>query len=356
MLNYDLLKWYQENARVLPWRSDPQPYRTWISEVMLQQTQVDTVLPYYTHWLEVFPDIPSLAAADEQQVLNLWEGLGYYSRARNIHKTARLLMQHYSGELPGNPQELLTLPGIGPYIANAIASIAFGVDVLAVDGNIRRVVSRVFDVDEQVGTPAFEQQVIAFEHQHLPSGKASEFNQALMDLGSAICTPRNPQCLLCPIAKHCKAFINGSQEARPVKKPRPTVPHYLVTAAVIVKDDQVLIARRPADGLLGGLWEFPGGKRNESDENLPGCLVREIQEELGCQVKVENPFGVYKHAYTHFRITLHAFLCSLKDGDTPQLLHHQDLVWVTASQLTEYPMGKVDRLIASRLQDDGNES
>ena len=356
MLNADLLQWYQENARVLPWRSDPHPYHTWISEVMLQQTQVDTVLPYYTAWFEVFPDIPSLAAADEQQVLNLWEGLGYYSRARNIHKTAKILIQYHAGKLPGNIRDLLSLPGIGPYIANAIASIAFGADVLAVDGNIRRVVSRVLDVDEQVGTPGFEQRMTEFELQHLLLGKASEFNQALMDLGSGICTPRNPQCLLCPISKYCKAYISGSQDARPVKKPRPTVPHYLVTAAVIVRGDQVLIARRPADGLLGGLWEFPGGKLNESDENLPGCLVREIQEELGCQVKIENPFGVYKHAYTHFKITLHAFLCSLQDGESPQLLHHQDLAWVTASQLTGYPMGKVDRLIASRFQDDGNES
>jgi len=349
MISQHLMQWYQKNARDLPWRSAPQPYRTWISEVMLQQTQVDTVLPYFELWMVHFPDLNSLAAASEQEVLGLWEGLGYYSRARNIWKAARIIMDKYGGVIPGSVEELKKLPGIGEYIAAAIASIAFGVDVAALDGNIKRVYARCLDLDSPLGTPETENQLKAFAEKQLPPGRAGDLNQALMDLGAMVCIPGKPKCDVCPLTSECLAYQRGTQLLRPVKKIKPKVPHYTVTAAVMVRDGLVLIARRPANGLLGNLWEFPGGKVQEGDADLAGCLQREIMEEMGCLIEVGEPFGVYSHAYTHFKITLHAFMCSLLEGEQPQLLHHEQILLAERQQLADFPMGKVDRMIANKL-------
>ncbi len=351
----DLLKWYNRSARDLPWRSVLSPYRTWISEIMLQQTQVDTVIPYFERWMARFPDVGTLANADEQDVLNLWEGLGYYSRARNLHKAARIIHDELGDQLPDTPEALEKLPGIGPYTAAAIASIAFGKDVATVDGNIRRVFSRIYDLAEPLRSPESERAIWALAEDNLPRGEASAYNQALMDLGATICTPKTPDCDHCPIQTDCRARALGVQEQRPVKPPRKKTPHLTVTAAVIRRDGQVLLSQRPAGGLLGGLWEFPGGTKEQSDPDLPACLQREIQEELGVQVAVGEPFGVYKHAYTHFKITLHAFLCRLDNGVKPKPIESDALVWVSASELENYPMGKVDRQIANRLRVEGPE-
>ena len=346
-----LLFWYQQNARELPWRSSTSPYRTWVSEVMLQQTQVDTVIPYFTKWMTHFPDITALASSDLQEVLSVWEGLGYYSRARNLHKAAKVVIEHYDGSLPGNIKTLEKLPGIGPYTAAAIASIAFGADEAAVDGNIRRVLSRFFDVQEPARSPEGEKKLWSLARLNLPKGRAGDYNQALMDLGATICTPTNPVCPHCPIADECVAYHLGIQEERPVKLPRKKIPHATVTAAVIFKDGKVLLAKRPSQRLLGGLWEFPGGTLEEEDINLESCLIREIKEELGVQIRIGEPFGVYKHAYTHFKITLHAYFCDLVDGETPQALASDELAWVNLGDLSTYPMGKVDRQIANRLNE-----
>ena len=351
----DLLQWYHESARDLPWRSFLTPYRTWISEIMLQQTQVDTVIPYFERWMTRFPDVAALAEADEQDVLNLWEGLGYYSRARNLHKAARIIHEELDDRLPDTPEALEKLPGIGPYTAAAIASIAFGRDVATVDGNIRRVFSRLYDLTEPLRSPESERRIWALAGENLPRGQASAFNQALMDLGAMLCTPKKPDCPLCPIQADCQAWALGVQEQRPVKPPRKKTPHLTVTAAVIRRDGKVLLSKRPTGGLLGGLWEFPGGTKEDSDPDLPACLRREIQEELGVQVAVEEPFGIYKHAYTHFKITLHAYLCNLMNGAEPQPVESDGLVWVKLSELDDFPMGKVDRLIANRLEVEGSE-
>jgi len=348
-----LLSWYAQNARQMPWRSHISPYRTWVSEIMLQQTQVETVIPYFTKWMDRFPDIESLAVTSEQEVLSLWEGLGYYSRARNLHRAAQVVRDHYQGQLPQTAEELQKLPGIGPYTAAAIASIAFGEDIAAVDGNIRRVLARVFDVREPARSPQGERKLEQLAQDHLPSGQAGDYNQAMMDLGATICKPKNPQCDQCPIATACLAFQLGVQEARPVKVPRKKIPHLTVTAAVIQRDTQVLIAQRPSEGLLGGLWEFPGGTLEEDDADLTACLQREIREELGVTVKVGEPIGVYQHAYTHFKITLHAFSCVLPDGEHPRSAEDQAINWVALQELEQYPMGKVDRQIANRLIKEG---
>ena len=344
-----LLDWYAQNARELPWRSDTSPYRTWVSEIMLQQTQVETVLPYFTRWMERFPDIKSLAAAQEQDVLGVWEGLGYYSRARNLHCAAQQVWHDYQGQLPQTAAALEKLPGIGPYTAAAIASIAFGQDVPAVDGNIRRVLARLFDVREPARSPHGEGQLRALAQAHLPPGQAGDYNQALMDLGALICRPTKPRCELCPIAEGCLARQLGVQEARPVRLPRKKTPHLTVTAAVIQRDGRVLIAQRPSEGLLGGMWEFPGGTLEDGDPDLAACLQREIREELGVEIKVGDPFGVYKHAYTHFKITLHAYLCALLEDEHPQPVDNQAITWAALADLPDYPMGKVDRQIATRL-------
>jgi A/G-specific adenine glycosylase len=346
-----LLAWYERHARQLPWRGHPDPYAIWVSEIMLQQTRVETVIPYFTHWMERFPTILSLAQASEQEILQVWEGLGYYSRARNLHRAAKQVSDHWNGRLPSTRQELESLPGIGAYTAGAIASIAFGQDEAALDGNIRRVLARIFNVDLPARSPQGERHLWELARQILPQGRAGDFNQALMDLGATICTPQSPTCLICPVSAMCQAFALGIQEDRPVLEARPSIPHYTVTAAIIRRDGKFLIARRPSDGLLGGMWEFPGGKL-EPGEQLEDGLQREIREELGVTIAVENPFGVYRHAFTHFKITLHAFFCSLIDGE-PQPFAASELHWAAPGELSLFPMGKVDRQIAKKLEQPG---
>ncbi len=343
-----LLDWYGRNARRLPWREHPNPYNVWISEVMLQQTRVETVLPYYRRWMESFPSIGDLADASLDEVLSAWEGLGYYSRARNLQRAARLVISEYNGELPAEPVELRKLPGIGRYIAGAIASIAFGKDEPALDGNIRRVLARYFDVSVPARSPDGERTLWELAAEHLPDGRAGDYNQALMDLGATICTPRAPDCPSCPLHESCKAYALGVQEQRPVRESKTRTPHYTVTAAVIRRGRQILIAQRPLTGLLGGMWEFPGGKL-QPGEDLVSCLQREICEELGVEIDVGGALGVYRHAYTHFRVTLHAFACTLRNGSEPQALGVHDLRWIDPSELPGFPMGKIDRQIADQL-------
>lgn len=343
----NLLAWYAQNARQLPWRGLSDPYAIWVSEVMLQQTRVETVIPYYQRWMARFPDVESLAAASQDQVLALWEGLGYYSRARNLHRAARIVVEEHGGELPRDPGALRRLPGVGRYTAAALASIAFGQDEPTLDGNIRRVLARLFDVAEPHRSTQSEKILWQLAGEHLPAGKAGDYNQALMELGATVCAPRDPDCPNCPLAGICLAYQRGVQANRPVKTPKAPTPHHTVTAAVIQRNGRVLIAQRPNHGLLGGMWEFPGGVQ-QPGENLASCLQREIREELDVEIAVGRPIGVYQHAYTHFRVTLHAFLCSLLNGE-PQNLAHRALQWTSLQDLPAFPMGKIDRQIASAL-------
>lgn len=344
-----LLQWYSANARRLPWRDQPDPYAIWVSEIMLQQTRVETVIPYYQKWMQRFPTLQALAAAPLQEVLATWEGLGYYSRARNLHRAAQAVAAEHAGELPRDIGSLRRLPGIGRYTAGAIASIAFGQDEPALDGNIRRVLARLFDVSQPARSPQGEKSLWELAAAHLPAGRAGDYNQALMDLGAAVCTPRAPRCGLCPLAAGCAANALGIQEQRPVVESRPTAPHHTVTAAVIWLDSKVLMAQRPPQGLLGGLWEFPGGKL-EPGEALASCLQREIREELDVKINVGASLGVYRHAYTHFRVTLHAFACTLAEDAQPKPLEHAALAWIAPQALPGYPMGKIDRQIARRIE------
>ena len=344
-----LLPWFDRCRRDLPWRRNRSPYATWISEIMLQQTRVDTVKPYFERWMDRFPDVETLAAADEQEVLRLWEGLGYYSRARSLHKAAGIIVSEYGGKIPADPVELRKLPGIGDYTAGAIASIAFGVPAAALDGNIRRILARFYDVSDPVRTPQTEKFLWHLAEENLDRERPGDFNEALMDLGSAVCLPENPKCLLCPIADGCQALKNGTVAERPVLSKADPVPHYIVTAAVIAdaEGEKFLLTKRPPKGLLGGLWEYPGGKQ-EPGESLEDCMRREIREKLGVPVSVGQAFGVYKHAYTHFKVTLHAFLCTITEG-IPQPLAASELGWFSRDALSGLPMGKIDRMISDRL-------
>lgn len=347
-ISTSLLDWYDQNARQLPWRSDISPYRTWVSEIMLQQTQVDTVIPYFERFILRFPDLPSLARASQADVLREWEGLGYYGRARNLHKAAQLLCQEHNCQLPADVEALRRLPGIGRYTAGAIASIAFGIAAPALDANIRRVLSRLLELREPAGSPAGEKILWEAAGRFLSQHRPGDHNQALMELGALVCTPKAPGCQRCPLSGECLAYAHGSQNDLPARAEKPAVPHFIVTAAVIQQGDKVLVAQRPQGGLLGGLWEFPGGKLETSDPDLPACLRREIREELGVEVCVGQSLGVFRHAYTHFRITLHAFACSQPPGEDIPV--SEAVRWVTPSELAGFPMGKVDRLIARSLQ------
>ena len=344
-----LLDWYSLHARSLPWRDHPDPYAVWVSEIMLQQTQVAAVIPYFKRWMARFPTLESLAESPQEHVLQIWEGLGYYSRARNLHRAAEVVVREHNGQIPAERQQLEKLPGIGRYTAAAIASMAFGRDEAALDGNIRRVLARLFDLRLPARSPEGERQLWALAEAHLPPGQAGDYNQALMDLGAMICTPRQPDCEVCPLSDLCQACTLGVQAERPVPVPRRARPHHTVAAAIIQRGDRVLIAQRPANGLLGGMWEFPGGKL-EPGEDLVTALRREIQEELDASVTGECYFGEFRHAYTHFKVTLHAFRCQLaSDSGEPRPVEADGLAWERPAALAEYPMGKIDRQIALQL-------
>lgn len=337
-----LLAWYHKNKRTLPWRGHPNPYAVWVSEIMLQQTRVETVIPYFERWMRLFPTVQALADASEQEALNAWEGLGYYRRARSLHQAAQVIVRDFGGRLPQRMGELMKLPGVGRYTAGAIASIAFGADEPALDGNLKRIYARLFDVTEPVDSPKGEKLLWEIARQNLPEGRAGDFNQALMDLGAALCLPKNPRCWLCPLMDLCRARQNGTQELRPLKKPKKPVPHHVHAAGVILRRGKVLLAQRPARGLLGGMWEFPNG-RVEAD--AAGELAQVLEAGYRLKVQRKEALGVVQHAYTHFKVTVYVFQCNLLAMSAASSV----LRWVAVGKLEEYPMGKIDRWIARAL-------
>lgn len=251
-----LLEWYDRCARVMPWRGIHDPYRTWVSETMLQQTRVETVLPYYDRFLRRFPALQDLAAADESEVLKMWEGLGYYSRARNLLKGARQVMEQYQGVLPRDPEQLRKLSGIGPYTAGAIASIAYDVPVAAVDGNVLRVFSRIFGIRENIGKPEIRKKVESLAASAVPLKRPGDHNQAVMDLGATVCVPGTPDCSRCPLCSCCDAFHHGDAEDLPVMPHAAPPKRISWTVPVIISDKHTLVRCR-TESLLRGLWTFP---------------------------------------------------------------------------------------------------
>ncbi len=316
---------------------------------MLQQTQVTTVVPYYRRFLERFPTVASLAAAPLGEVLKAWEGLGYYARARHLHQAAQEIVQKHGGRLPASYAELRTLPGFGDYTAGAVAAIAFGQPVPAVDGNVKRVLARLFALREDVSRGPAARRLKDVAAALVDSAAPGDWTQALMELGATVCLPQLPACPLCPVNELCQARQLGLERELPVRPARKTLPHFNVTAAVIRREGRVLIAQRPPEGRLGGLWEFPGGKQ-EPGETLEECLRREIQEELGLEIEVGRLITSVKHSYTHFKITLYAFFCRLVEGE-PQALAVTDWRWVTLAELDSFAFPRTDLKVIAVLKD-----
>lgn len=343
----NLLNWFENNQRPLPWRTHYEPYEVWISEIMLQQTQVATMLPYFERWMQRFPNLKSLAEAEEETVLKLWEGLGYYSRARNIQKTAQTLLATRGGSFPTDHATILKLPGIGPYTAAAICSIAFEQDYAVLDGNVIRVLSRFLDFREKIQN----HKALFWEtaQELLPPGKARDFNQAMMELGALVCTPRKPTCTNCPLKKICKANKSGTQELLPYKGPSRSKVEVKVVVAIIHQGGKIFIQKRQAKGLMAGLWEFPGGKV-EKEEALETALHREIQEELGVSIKHIRPFMNFKHAYTKYLVDLHSYLADFDQGEL-ELRAASEGKWVFLEELDQFtfPAANVKLIEALRL-------
>jgi A/G-specific adenine glycosylase len=333
-LRSQLLGWYQQQGRDLPWRQTQDPYAIWISEIMLQQTQVKTVIPYYQRWLQQFPSVQTLAAADQQGVLKAWEGLGYYARARNLHKAAQVIVADHGGEFPKTLAEVMSLPGIGRTTAGGILSAAFNQQVPILDGNVKRILARLVALDcppSKALTRLWQ-----LSEALLPLENPRDMNQALMDLGATVCTRPRPRCGDCPWQGHCRAYNQNVQTEIPMAEARSPVPHKQIGVAVVWNEHgQILIDRRRQQGLLGGLWEFPGGKI-EPEETVEACIRRELQEELAIQVDVGDRLLTLDHAYTHFKVTLNVHHCRHVDGD-PQPIECDEVRWVEVADLEQYP-------------------
>jgi len=288
-----LVKWFIRSQRDLPWRENRDPYRVWVSEIMLQQTRVEAVVGYFDRFMERFPTVGALAAADEQDVLKAWEGLGYYSRARNLHRAAKEIVSRYGGVFPGKPEDIRRLPGIGPYTAGAIASIAFDLPEPAVDGNVLRVMARLDGIESDILQPGTRRDITGRVRAMYTPGNANPLTQGLMELGALVCIPGTPRCDACPVSGYCVAYQTGRQDTLPVRAPRAkqTVQH--LCAGLIRWEGGVLIAQRPATGLLANLWEFPIVDRSN------GQIIDALYEKYG--VRVDSPIyaGHVRHVFTH---------------------------------------------------------
>ena len=350
-LQEKLLRWYISSHRQLPWRKSRDPYAIWISEIMLQQTQTVKVLEYYEKFLQRFPDFQALATAQLDDVLKAWEGMGYYARARNLHRAAQYVVDHLQGILPSDYDQLLKIPGVGPYTAAAVSSIAFNRDHAVVDGNVERVLSRNFLIDlppkSSAAKPVFR---LRAEH-FLRRGQARNWNQALMELGAIICTPKNPRCEDCPAQNYCGAHLQLVDPARlPRRLDKAPRPHRHIAVALIWKSRRLLIDRRPESGLLGGLWEFPGGNIT-AGESHQAALRREVRKAFSVEVSVGNKFMQIEHGFTHFSATLHVYNCRHVRG-RPRTRGCRAWNWVYPKDLGQYAFPTANRkIIAAILQE-----
>ena len=349
-----LAKWYEKNKRDLPWRRTKDPYRIWVSEIILQQTRIEQGWDYYLRFIEKFPVLLALASAEEEEVLKLWQGLGYYSRARNMHAAAKEIVNLHHGIFPKTYEEIRKLKGIGDYTAAAISSIAFGIPSPVVDGNVLRLFSRFFGIREPVDTPKGKITVLEKAKELISPEHPGDFNQALMDLGATICKAKNPDCSRCPVASHCKARLHDLQNVLPITRKAPAIPHRKAAAAVIRNSKgMLLVVQRPASGLLASLWKLPGGFI-KVDEDTENSLRRSVKEELGISIRPGKHLASVNHIYTHFRITLQAYECRLLKG-TPKPLGCPNWRWASLTDLKKLPLSKIDRMIVSQAENECNE-
>lgn len=339
----DLTIWYSKNKRDLPWRHTKDPYKIWVSEIMLQQTTVSTVIAYYERWIKTFPTVHDLARAPLQTVLKQWQGLGYYNRVKNLHKAAHVLIREHKGILPQDPQFIRSLPGFGPYTTGSVLSIAYDIPLTIIDANVRRVVMRLLALQGAADTKQ-DPKVNEFLLKVLPQRSVGDFNQALMELGALVCRAKEPVCISCPVSKYCQAYKTGRQEFIP-QTTKKVIKNIQAAIGIIKKDDQYFIQKRPSKGLLADLWEFPGGKIKPG-ESKKKALARELNEELGVQVESSAHLFDVKHFYTQFRVTLSVFTCLLDREPKIDATHK----WVNFKSFSKYPMPSGSAKIIEKLK------
>lgn len=329
-----LLIWFAGAGRPLPWRAAYDPYQVWISEIMLQQTQAERGARYFEAWMRRFPDIRSVAEADEAAVLTAWEGLGYYSRARNLHRAAKYILDVHHGEFPASVELIRALPGVGEYTAGAVASIAFNQPEPAVDANVRRLLARLGDLARPVDEPETQALITATARALIPAESPRLFNQALMELGALVCA-RKPGCGRCPVTAHCAAHKRGTTAERPMVRAKAAYQFLETAAGVVRRDGLILIRQRPLRGLWAGLWDFPGGPV-EPGESPEGAVVRHVREQTGLEVAVGEKITVVRHGYTTRRATLHGFF-----GESQKTSPVADGLWVRPEDLADraFPAG-----------------
>lgn len=392
-----LLQWYERQQRILPWRGYDDPYAIWVSEIMLQQTRVEAVLPYFQRFMAIFPTVQALAEAEQEEVLKLWEGLGYYSRARNLHQAAQVVVEEYAGQVPNTYGEVLKLPGVGPYTAGAILSIAFNQPFPAVDGNVKRVFSRLFAIPDDVKKGSVKKRIERLAEEAIPKGLASDFNQALMELGALVCIPKSPRCGICPVQELCAGFAEGEPAIYPVKsakrEPLPMVKIVALVRRGYGAEEQILLMRNPAKGMLAGLWAFPGidlthgewnatgvgqqfatqKKQNQAQLTLMaiseescavdiggviaedreqawgsvcGTLIQYLSDELGVQVEVLGQIGETHHTFTHRVWTMPIIDCRLIEQ---QKKANTTLIWVTSQKFDDYAIPTVYQKVIKEI-------
>jgi len=338
-----LIYWYRNNKRPLPFRSTKDPYKIWVSEIMLQQTQMKTAIPFYERWINKLPTIESVASTDIDSLLKLWEGLGYYKRCQNFYQASKIIVEKYKGIVPSNYESFKGLPGVGDYTAGAVLSISFGIPVPAIDGNVKRVMARLYGFKHLTKyNSAIINKVIS---RILKNVNPSDFNQGLMELGALVCTFESPKCFKCPISKNCKAYQSGNPINYPKKKFTRAIPHFNVVTAIIWRGDTFYIQRRREDKMLGGLWEFPGGKV-EKGETLESALLRELKEECDFNGRILKKATSVKHRYSHYSITMHCYYCEEKNDKIVTLANSN---WIKKNQISQYSFPKANHKIFNFL-------
>lgn len=340
-----LTSWYRTSRRDLPWRRTKDPYHIWVSEVMLQQTQVAAVIPYYLKFSDRFSDIFRLAEADLQDVLMIWEGMGYYARARNLHKAAGIVVDRHGGRIPHDPDAFGSLPGVGDYIAAAVLSIAFDRPLPVVDGNVKRVLSRLMKVGAPVNRTSSYEIFRGLATAMLDHGDPGTFNQAVMELGALVCRPKKPDCRTCPLSGKCRSHQDKAVASYPVREIKPPVPERRQAVGVVYRKGRVFIVRRPENGLLGGLWEFPGGDIQDGESPEAAC-VRIMREKAGLDVAVTSLLTQVQHTYTHFRLRAYVFVCAdLSRSGSPDRSGSMNglAVWAPLRDLDRYPFHRANR-------------
>jgi len=356
----NLLAWYRESNRPLPWRRTRDPYAIWISEILLQQTRVNTATGYYIRFLARFPTLADLAGAPIEAVLQVWQGLGYYGRARNLHRTARLLRDEFKGTIPCEPEALERLPGIGPYTAAAIASIAFDKNVAVLDGNVTRVLCRAAGIEEAPNHPSTQRRLKEIADNLLPKGHAAVFNQAVMELGALVCKPTRPDCPACPVKAVCVARKKGMVERLPLRLPKPKLPVRVRVVTAIEYRGRLLFERRALEGFLGGLWELPGIYLQGREGNRQGLgrLKKQVGGRLSNQRIPERGDFSVKHVYSHFEETNRVFICEGSGGPNTGCRKNSEQTyrWVHPTRLDPYPISGATRKILRRLDQKKDET